>query len=106
MLSFVSSVATLAALLACLLAFPSLVGFVIRLTFRCIGSSIRRKTKGRRVALQSRVRSEETSFTARQSKADDEDWEKVEGYSSEQSITDSTSQSDWEGVVGFFHPFW
>lgn len=106
MLSFISSVTTLLALLACLFAFPSLAGFVVRLAFRWIGFFVQRKSKGKREALRSRVQSEAASFSSRQTAAEDEDWEKVEGYNSESSSGKGTPQSDWEGVVGFFHPFW
>lgn len=106
MLSFISSVTTLVALLACLLAFPSLAGFVVRLIFRGIGYFIQRRSRGAREALRSRVRTEEASFRARQTRTEDEDWEKVEGYGSESDSVKGSFESDWEGVVGFFHPFW
>ena len=104
-----SSAATLLALLACILVFPSFVGFVVRRFLRWVGLLLRRKTRDRRQLLRSRVRGEEVSYRSRQEeqpKGDDEDWEKVEGYSSGRSGGEGSAEDDWEGVVGFFHPFW
>lgn len=101
---------TVAVLLSCALLFSSIVGFVIPLAFRCFGFALRRRSRGRREILRSRVELEEDSYRAqklRLSKTEDEDWETVEGYaSSQQKGSGSSDESDWDGIIGFFHPFW
>lgn len=101
-------IATLVTLLAFIFVFPKATGYVIRLILRAFGRRIERKTQGRRESIQSRVKREEDGYRSqskRQSKAEDEDWEKVEGYGTDQLPGDSVRDEDWGGIVGFFHPF-
>jgi alpha-1,2-mannosyltransferase len=98
---------TVGVLLACaLLSAP----FVIPLAFRCLGSVLRRRSNGRRALLRARVELEEDAYRAqkaRQSKSEDEeDWERVESYAAGLSRSSASAESDWDGVIGFFHPFW
>ena len=89
---------------------PFLVKILARRCLRFIGWSLQRRTSKRRELIASRVRSEEEAYQASQkgsSKADDEDWEKVEGYAAGTAPNgDLPRDVEWEGVVGFFHPFW
>jgi alpha-1,2-mannosyltransferase len=98
---------TVGVLLICaLLSTP----FVIPLAFRCLGSVLCRRSKGRRALLRARVELEEDAYRAheaRQSKSEDEEeWERVESYAAGQSRSSVTDENDWDGVIGFFHPFW
>lgn len=90
-------------------ATPFLTAFTLSYALRIVGWSLRRKTQGRRELILSRVRIEEEEWLSRQKnsqKAEDEDWEKVEGYSAGTAPNGGSAGADWEGVVGFFHPFW
>ena len=123
MLTLVSStIATVVTLLAFIVLTPALAGWVIRLALRGLGCWIRRRTKWRKDLIRARVRAEEDDYRSkatRQAPApttvkaeDEEDWEKVEGYTGNNGLSASSSstgtdeKSDWDGVVGFFHPFW
>ncbi|KAI1948012.1 asparagine-linked glycosylation protein [Ophidiomyces ophidiicola] len=98
----------LVSLLALFSVFPTLAGLPARLVFRAFGRHIQRKGKGRRDLIRARVQVEEEDYRSRnlrQSKLDDDDWEKVEGSDSRASSRGSAVESDWDGFVGFFHPF-
>ena len=106
---FFSLTTTVVALLAVCLVIPALAGYVSRFIFRSIGLYVQGKTKGRRDLIISRVRAEEEEYQAQRSKgtkAEDEDWEKVECYPAGTAPNGATEGEDWEGIVGFFHPFW
>ncbi|KAJ5162947.1 CAZyme family GT4 [Penicillium coprophilum] len=107
---------------------PKLTGVLLGLVFRGVGWLIWRRTRARREYVIARARSEEDELRASQSKgsttspsrngAEDEDWEKVDSSSPSgvQASTGSVisgdtgqennrSPEDWDGVIGFFHPF-
>ncbi|CAI7652339.1 unnamed protein product [Penicillium bialowiezense] len=106
---------------------PKLTGTLLGLIFRGVGCLIWRRTRTRREYVIARARSEEEELRAPRTKAsaaslsrngvEDEDWEKVDssGPSGVQTATnsessssagDNTSSSDnWDGIIGFFHPF-
>ena len=74
-----------------------------------IGWSLRQRTSARRKIIFSEVRAEEKDYRAKKRlspKSDDEDWEKVESYTAGSAKNGDIAEDDWEGVVGFFHPFW
>ncbi len=73
------------------------------------GSYLKRKTTARRQSTLKRVHIEEEavrSFYRRSQKSEDDDWERIETYGAATSTNGSQADSDWEGIVGFFHPFW
>ncbi|KAJ5408405.1 hypothetical protein N7509_002288 [Penicillium cosmopolitanum] len=100
---------------------PQLSGSVLGLVFRGIGWLIRRRTRSRREYVIARARFEEeehraprpkaSSNSLGRSQAEDEDWEKVDSSGPSGVNTTSSSDSDasgddeWDGIVGFFHPF-
>ncbi|KAJ5909023.1 hypothetical protein N7495_001705 [Penicillium taxi] len=104
---------------------PQLVGNVLGLVFRSVGWLIRRRTKSRREYVIARARLEEEEVNPPQTKpstnslarsqADDEDWEKIDGYAGVRTASSSDSgasskkgdlkSDDWDGIIGFFHPF-
>lgn len=97
---------TVVALLTICLVTPTLAGYVSRSIFRGIGWYVQGKTKGRRDLIVSRVRADEEHFRtqrSRRSGAEDEDWEKVEEC---YPAGTAPKPDDWEGIIGFFHPFW
>jgi len=76
---------------------------------KAFGLYLKRKTAARRQSTLKRVRIEEEavrSFYRRSQKSEDDDWEKIESYGAATSTNGSLADSDWEGIVGFFHPFW
>ena len=107
---------------------PKLTGALLGLIFRGVGWLIRRRSRSRREYVIARARSEEEQLRAPRPKAsttslsrngaEDEDWEKVDssGPSGVQTATSSESSSNagentnssdnWDGIIGFFHPFW
>ncbi|KAJ5477168.1 GDP-Man:Man(3)GlcNAc(2)-PP-Dol alpha-1-2-mannosyltransferase [Penicillium diatomitis] len=106
---------------------PRLIGTLLGLLLRGAGWLIRRRTRSRRDYVIARARSDEeelqktlcesvlTSTPARSS-TEDEDWEQVDSNSgagagrpsgkSDSAGGDSTQRpDDWDGIIGFFHPF-
>ncbi|KAJ5709980.1 CAZyme family GT4 [Penicillium malachiteum] len=107
------------------LLLPRLAGTLLGLVFRCAGWLIRRRTRSRREYVIARARLEEEEHRAprpkssttslARSQAEDEDWEKVDSSSGAKTVSSSdsgdgsksegTAQDDWDGIIGFFHPF-
>lgn len=115
MLFVLKSVITILALLATCVLVPQLPLGVLRLVLRGVGWAIQKRTKSRRELVLSRVRIEDEDFQARRSKSssggsgEDEDWEKVDSSSSSSGTAGNKQtgrEEDWDGIIGFFHPFW
>ncbi len=100
---------TLWTLLASLLAI-SCSAYVCRwLLQTTVGWSLQRRSRVRRNLLLARVKVEESQdqLATRQSpKSDDGEWEKVEKSTEGSAQTGQEANDDWEGIIGFFHPFW
>ena len=81
--------------------------FVIRLVCLAVGRQLRRSTEDRRSLIYQRVHAEESTYVAKK-KADngDDGWEKIESYATGSAKNGDRAEKDWDGVVGFFHPFW
>lgn len=98
------------ALLAAIPLIPIFAKILVRQSLRSIGWSLRRRTRKRREIILSRVQAEEERYQSDhrgQPRAEDEDWEKVDGYAAGTARNGALpGAGDWEGVVGFFHPFW
>lgn len=97
--------AALATLCTLLLVAIRLLPLLVRLAGIALGKHIRGKTQQRRELLLARAEADEKEYSAKH-KREDEDWEKVEGRSSGSSTPGGQDDRDWQGVVGFFHPFW
>ena len=70
---------------------------------------LRRKAAARRTLALAHVKIEEGQFQLAERhspKSDEGEWEKVEGYASGSAANGGQAEDEWEGVVGFFHPFW
>jgi hypothetical protein len=97
-------------LLAAIPLIPFWVKILARRSLRLIGWSLRHRTSKRRELIASRVRTEEEAYQAalRSSpKAEDEDWEQIESYAAGTAPNGELPRDvEWEGVAGFFHPFW
>lgn len=97
-ITFVISLA--AATLLALFVFP----YALRWVGKLAGLQIRSKTKSRRNLLLARAHTDEAEQAKHSSSIElDREWERLE---SQPAATLNTSDRDWEGVIGFFHPFW
>lgn len=111
MLFLLKALISVLALLAACVVLPQLPLAVLRIVLRGVGWIIQRRTRSRREYILSRVRADEEEFQSKRSKptpGEDEDWEKVDTSSSSSGPAGNNSSSgndDWEGIIGFFHPF-
>ncbi|EFX06272.1 alpha-mannosyltransferase [Grosmannia clavigera kw1407] len=98
------------ALLAAILLVPRLW----RLTGSTVGWYVRQKSDGRRQRLLRVMAAEELIFqdekkTKANKKTDggssESDWENVEASPADSAASDDKGEQQWDGIVGFFHPF-
>lgn len=107
-----SFILTLVTLLITLLLLPKAASYLLSSVLRSIGWSIKKKTNARREAILARVRAEEEEFRSKQAKssprtaAEDEDWEKVDNSALGNAGNGRAGDDEWDGIIGFFHPFW
>lgn len=112
---------------------PKVFAALLGLVFRGVGFLVRRRTRSRREYVIARARTEEEEYRAQRPKdsassrnpADDEDWEKVDssgsggvrpasssggsnasGSGESSKKGGSGTDDEWDGILGFFHPFW
>ena len=74
-----------------------------------LGWYLRRRTAPRRSSILARVKIEEaqSSIAASQSsESDNGEWEKVERHAIGSAQNGEEADNEWEGIIGFFHPFW
>ncbi|KAH8697157.1 putative alpha-1,2-mannosyltransferase [Talaromyces proteolyticus] len=107
-MAFIITSITLLVLLATFLLVPPVAGYVLSTALRTVGWFLKNKTNGRREVILSRVRVEEEEFRSKQSSStagpEDEDWERVDSGAGVANNGEPVGD-DWEGVIGFFHPF-
>lgn len=75
-----------------------------------LGYYLIKKTEGRRDRILKVTAELESSFVANPANStpgdsSDDDWDKVEGATTGTSGNGEKESQDWDGVVGFFHPF-
>lgn len=84
--------------------------YLVRNAGRILGWYLRRKTLARRELILARVEAEQKAYpatTERPSpKSEDEEWEKVPSSWSKKPQDIKQGSENWEGIIGFFHPFW
>lgn len=92
---------------------PAFLTFILlpktlRFAAELVGQHLRRSSRTRRELLLARVASETKTFEAQQKnkKKEDEDWEQVGNTLPGSAVKDGQADSGWDGIVGFFHPFW
>ena len=107
MLFLLKAVITLLAGIATGVLIPTVPLHLLSLVLRAVGWATQKRTRSRREYVISRVRADEEEFQSKHHQADD-DWEKVEDTTSSASSVGSnkSSRNKWDGIVGFFHPFW
>ncbi|KAK3315380.1 GDP-Man:Man(3)GlcNAc(2)-PP-Dol alpha-1,2-mannosyltransferase [Apodospora peruviana] len=90
--------------------------FLLPILWRAVGSSLgwylRRKTDGRRSQIvelmdtDERIYREKSEERRRDSSGSDDDgWENVDAYSPGTAKNGEKGEEEWDGIVGFFHPF-
>ncbi|XP_014556939.1 glycosyltransferase family 4 protein [Bipolaris victoriae FI3] len=72
-----------------------------------VGQHLRRSSRTRRELLLARVASETKAYEAdlKDKKKEDDDWEQVGTTPPTSAVKVGQTNSDWDGIVGFFHPF-
>jgi alpha-1,2-mannosyltransferase len=99
----------------CLAPLATLVLFP--LLWRAVGASLgwylRRKTDGRRCHILELVEADEKKYleekrrsSSSEGSGEDGEWEKVDAYTTGTAKNGGKGDDDWDGIVGFFHPFW
>ena len=68
------------------------------------GSYLRKKTAGRKAQILELVENEEKEYG--KDRRDSDEWEEVEAYAAQSAKNGEAADREWDGVVGFFHPFW
>lgn len=105
---------TLLILAASSFLIPTAFAYVAKAVLRSVGWSLKNKTKARRELILSQVRAEEEQHQSRQAASssassagpEDDDWEKVDSTVPSVAGNGKPLGEDWEGIIGFFHPFW
>lgn len=101
-------VASLALVGSCLFFFAPRVALALG---RFTGWSLKKRTSSRRELLTTRAQAERKQLEeqGKGQRSLDDEWEKVSRTRTpervERKLKDQVS-IDWDGVVGFFHPFW
>src|SRR5579862_8371205 len=76
---------------------------------QALGWYLRRKSRDRRNQLFSRVQAEEQDLRRGKGEVagvEEDGWETVESHVPGSAVNGGRAPKEWEGVVGFFHPFW
>jgi len=99
--------------LATLFLAPILAFFLLPAIWRSAGQALGwylwRKTDGRRAKILEVMEEDEKKYHAKQTESKDsldEEWENIEAYTVGTAGNGEKGSKDWDGIVGFFHPFW
>lgn len=91
----------LLSVVASFLLFPATVRFL----GEQVGHYLRRSSRTRRELLLARVATESNKYEAEHAEIEDHDWEEIASVATD-GKAGSKGDQQWEGIVGFFHPFW
>ena len=81
----------------------------VRTLGRWLGWHLQSRSRGRRAILAARVCAEEKQWLEKHqggNPSEDEEWETIDSYAAGLARKGEKAEREWEGVVGFFHPFW
>lgn len=97
---------SIVAALAVVPLLPLIGLFLLKLSLRSFGRALQIRGEDRRAAVVSRVHKDRDAVRESQSAqyVNEDGWETVEKAGSAEN--GKAMQDDWDGVVGFFHPFW
>jgi alpha-1,2-mannosyltransferase len=88
---------------------PFLIPFLWRAIGLVLGWYLKRKTDGRRARILEVVEEDEKTYAEKnkdKKDSDDEDWENIDATAVGSSNNGGKGEKEWDGIVGFFHPFW
>ena len=97
---------TIMAALAVVPLLPLVFLLLIQLSLRGLGWSLQLRSRDKRAAIISRIQRDKIA-TARDQETlleAEDGWEKIEKAGTAEN--GQPLKDDWEGIVGFFHPFW
>lgn len=97
-----------AGVVSLLIASLYLSKWLFGLTFRAAGWHLIRRTKARRRGILAKAKNEEEKHHEQErvsAKSEDPDWVEVESHPGGSATNGGQAPEDWEGVVGFLHPF-
>ncbi|KAI9805495.1 MAG: hypothetical protein M1825_000746 [Sarcosagium campestre] len=82
----------------------------LRFLGRSWGSNLKRRGETRRFMIIARVHADEEIYVKDGSRSaasgsDDDDWERLEKHSAASAKNGGQAEQDWQGIVGFFHPY-
>lgn len=78
---------------------------IVRFLGEQVGDYLRRSSHTRRELLLARVATETKNYEAEHNEPEDYDWEDLASVATDGKVGSKRDQQ-WEGIVGFFHPFW
>jgi hypothetical protein len=79
----------------------------LHLLAELFGRRLRHSSRTRRELLLDRVAAETRAFDANTATSkEDDDWEKIVPSPSGSAVIGGRAGAEWNGIVGFFHPFW
>lgn len=87
--------------------------FLFPLVYRSVGSLLGwylcRKTEGRRARILEVMDADLKAYREKKKQddkdSDDDDWERLDSHAVGSSKNGDKEDKDWDGIVGFFHPF-
>ena len=71
-----------------------------------MGFYLRNKTAGRRAHILDLSEKDGKEYAERNGRRDSDEWENVESYAAGTAKNGEKGDKEWDGIVGFFHPFW
>ncbi|TQS38036.1 hypothetical protein Golomagni_01468 [Golovinomyces magnicellulatus] len=73
---------------------------------KIVGRRLREKNVARRAKILQTIENEEKVWkSVDKRRRDSDEWESVEGYTTETLSIKAVQSAEWDGIVGFFHPF-
>lgn len=80
----------------------------LQLLAELVGHRLRQSSGTRRELLLDRVATETNNFEAehKEKSKEDDDWEKIVPSPIGSAVKGGKADADWNGIFGFFHPFW
>lgn len=77
---------------------------IVRFFTEQLGHYLRRSSRTRRELLLARVATETEKY--KQTETEDYDWKDIASVATGGKGSSSEADKQWDGIVGFFHPFW
>lgn len=89
--------------------FIVLVPIIANRVGRFLGFTLRKRTEGRRAQLTSVMDQEDDIYwkeNPERQASGGQEWEAIGRPGPQTTSKDGKPQKDWDGIIGFFHPFW